>query len=86
MAFSLIILLLSELSNGAGWKMLGVFACAIAFLCALVLASDGDLTNGSTVIAYANGNFVSDFNLVTWVPIVVGLAEAWVTVRRLFRI
>ena len=86
LAFSLILLLLSEMGNKAGWKMLGFFGMAIALLCALVVSSDGDLTNGATVIASANGNFISDFNLVAWTPIVVALGEGWVTVRRVFRI
>lgn len=86
LVFSLILLLLSEFSNKAGWKMLGFFGASLAFLCALVLAVDGDLTNGSTVIASANGNFVSDFNLLSWVPIMVGGGESWVTIRRVFRI
>ena len=86
LAFSLILLLLSEMGSKAGWKMLGFFGTAIAFLCALVLATDGDLTNGANVIASANGNFISDFNLISWVPIIIGLGEAWVTIRRVFKI
>ena len=86
LAFSLILLLLSELGTRAGWKMLGLFGASIAFLCALVLVTDGDLTNGSNVIASANGNFISDFNLVSWVPTLVGLGESFVTVRKIFRI
>lgn len=86
LAFSLILLLLSELGNKAGWKLLGFFAMAVSVLCALVLSADGDLTNGATVIAAANGNFVSDFNLVAWTPILIAGGEFVVTARRIVHI
>jgi hypothetical protein len=74
----------------AGWALIGLFGVALCLLTALVLASDADLTQMSggvqSVLAAANGDWVSDFNVITWVPIVIGLTEAYITVRRAFRI
>ena len=86
LAFSLILLLFSFFGTRSGWALLGFFGAAIAMLCALVLASDASLTNNGTVIASANGNFISDFNLVTWIPTTIALGESVVTVRRVFHI
>jgi hypothetical protein len=86
LAFSLILMLFSFFGQKAGWAMLGLFGAAIAFLCALVLASDGSLTNNGLTLAAANGNFISDFNMISWVPIIVGLGESFVTIRRVFHI
>ena len=88
LVFSLILTLMSFLgSKKSGWGMMGMFGAAIAYLCALVLAVDGDLTiSGTTVLAAANGNFVSDFNMVTWIPISLALGETVVTIRRIFNI
>jgi hypothetical protein len=86
LAFSLILLLFSFMGSRAGWGLLGLFGSTIAAVCALVLTADGNFTNSGTTIAAANGNFVSDFNLITIVPISVALGEFVVTIRRIFKI
>ena len=90
LVFSLLPVVLVFMGPKAGWALIGLFGVAICFLAALVLASDADLTqlSGGTVntLAAANGNFVSDFNALTMVPISIGLTEAYIVVRRAFKI
>lgn len=70
----------------AGWALIGLFGVALCFLTALVLANDAVLTQAGKVMASANGNWLSDFNVVTWEPVVLGLTETYLVVRRAFRI
>jgi uncharacterized membrane protein len=88
--FSLIPVAFALLGNKAGWALIGFFGVAICIITALVLTSDGDLTQlaGGTkqTLAAANGNFVSDFNAITIVPIGIALTEGYVVIRRAFKI
>jgi hypothetical protein len=74
----------------AGWALIGFFGVAICFLTALVTANDASLTQVSggaiQTLAAANGDWVSDFNAITWTPIAIGLTETYIVVRRAFRI
>ncbi len=86
LAISLILTLFGFMGPRSGWGLLCLFGAAIAYLCALVISADADLTWMGTTLAAANGNFVSDFNMVAWVPIVVALGETVVGIRRVFKI
>lgn len=68
------------------WGMVGFFGIAICFLAALVLSADGDLTWLGTPIASADGNFISDFNLIAWTPVAIGLGEVYAVVLHTFRV
>lgn len=92
MVFSLILTVLGFMGSRAGWSLLIVLGASIALLTALVLASDASLTQqvgGTTstvTLAAANGNFVSDFNVLTMAPTAVAIGEMVIAVRRIFRI
>lgn len=90
LAFSLILLLFAFMGSRAGWGLLGFFGATIAAICTLVLYADGNLTittaGGIQTLAAANGNFVSDFNLIEVIPLTVCIGECVVTVRRVFHI
>lgn len=86
LAVSFILTLLSTLGSKVGWNMLAYYGSAIAVLTTLVLMNDGDLTWLGTPLASANGNFISDFNLISAVPGTVAIAEFTVGVRRTFHI
>ena len=89
--FSLLPIILMFLGpKKPGWALIGMFGVGLCFLAALVLASDANLTQisggNAVTLAAANGNFISDFNVVTWMPIIMGLTEAFITIRRAFHI
>ena len=90
LTFSLCLQLFAFLGKRAGWKFLGLFAVTIALLTALVLQNDGSLTEIEAgqiqTIAAANGNFISDFNLIVVVPLCVAFGEAFMTIRLVFHI
>ena len=74
----------------SGWAMIGLFGVAICVVATLALLNDGNLTQVSggttSTLAAANGNFVSDFNAVSWMPVGVALTEFVITIRRAFKI
>ena len=84
--FALILTLLGFMGNKAGWQVFPIFGAFISLLGALVLAADADLTSGSTVLAAANGNFISDFNALTWMAVIIGVAPLIVAARRIFHL
>lgn len=90
LGFSLVLLLLAFLGKRSGWAMLGLFAVTVSAIATLALLHDGNLTQISggaqQTLAAANGDFVSDFNAVSVLPISITIGEAWVTIRRAFKI
>jgi hypothetical protein len=84
--FSLFLVVLSFMGNKAGWQLLSILGGTASLLTALVLANDAELTSGSVVLASANGNFVSDFNAMTVLAVVIGVAPFIVAARRIFKI
>jgi hypothetical protein len=91
LVFSLLPVILVFLGpKKSGWALIGFFGIAICFLTSLVLSADADLTQisggSAQVLAASNGNFISDFNVIAWTPIAIGLTEAYIVVRRAFKI
>lgn len=90
MTFSLVLLLLAFLGKRSGWAILGLFGAIVATVLTLALLNDGNLTqvSGGTTdtLAAANGNFVSDFNAISVIPISVAIGEIVVTIRRIAKI
>lgn len=84
--FAIVLTLLGFMGKKAGWQVFPIFGGAVGLLTALVLATDASLVSGSTVLAAANGNFISDFNVLTWLAILIGLAPLMVAARRIFHI
>lgn len=75
-----------------GWALIGFFGVSVMIITVLVVGADGSITQGcgsgcTYTLASANGNFISDFNLVGYVlPIAMALAESYVVIRRAFNI
>jgi hypothetical protein len=71
------------------WSMIGFFGIAVMALAVLVLVNDADLTmlnNGINVaIASANGNFISDFNLISMGFVSALFGEVFVTLLHMFK-
>jgi len=91
LAFSLLPVILVFLGpRKAGWAFIGFFGVTICMVAALVLTTDANLTQISggvqQTIAAANGDFISDFNAITIVPIALALTESYITIRRAFGI
>lgn len=84
--FALILTLLGFMGTKAGWQVFPIFGGMISLLGALVLAVDGSLVSGSTVLAASNGNFISDFNVLSVMALLVGIAPEIVAVRRIFHL
>ena len=82
--FALLLTLFGFLGKKAGWQIFPIFGGIVSGLTALVLAVDGSLMNGTQVIAAANGDFISDFNVLTVLALIIGIAPAMVAIRRIF--
>lgn len=84
--FSLVLALFGFLGNKAGWAIFPLFGGASGSVGLLALYADGNLTSGGVTLAAANGNFVSDFNALSVIPLVITLACFIVAARRIFKI
>lgn len=84
MVFSLVPTILGLMGRKPGWAMIILFGAMIAAIGAVALYSDGNLTYNGTTIAAANGNFVSDFNAVSVIPVTIALSELVIAIRRIF--
>jgi hypothetical protein len=89
LVFSLALTVLGFMGRKPGWAFLIFMGAIIATVTALALYSDGQLTQTTSsvqVLAAANGNFVSDFNAITVVPVSIAIGELIIAVRRIFKI
>lgn len=89
LVFSLILSVLGFMGKKSGWGLLILFGGISAVITTLVLYSDGSLTGTecvSNVCAAANGNFVSDFNAISVISILVAGGELIVAIRRIVKI
>ncbi len=89
LTFSLTLTVLGFMGKKAGWAVLILFGAVIATVTALALYSDGNLTTTTSAmqtLAAANGNFVSDFNAISMVPVSIALGESIIAIRRIFKI
>lgn len=84
--FALILTLFSFMGPRAGWAIFAVFGTTLGSITALILNVDADLTSGGTTLAAANGNFISDFNGIAVLSILLAVAPVYVGVRRTFKI
>ena len=84
--FALILTLLGFLGNKAGWQLFPIFGGMVSLLTALVLVTDANLVSGTVTLAAANGNFISDFNALSVLATIIGVAPLIVATRRIFRI
>ncbi len=88
LGFSIVLFWLSLKGRKFGWKFVGFLGALLAGMTWLVLSADGNLTIGiATVtptytVAAADGNFVSDFNILTWIPGFLSAGELVVTLYR----
>ena len=88
LVFSLVFTVLGFMGRKPGWALLILFGAMIASVTALALLSDGTLTQAGATspLTSANGNFVSDFNAVSMVPILAASGELIIAIRRIFKI
>ena len=70
--------------------MLGLAGVTISAVTALVLINDASLSQttsaGIQYLASANGDFISDFNVISITAITMTFAETVMTIRRIFKI
>lgn len=79
--------MLSFKGRRAIWSMLGWFGIVVMGITTLVLLNDGSITSTwcvNSVCAAANGNFISDFNVMSVAPIALTFGECWVVILKSF--
>lgn len=84
--FAMILTLYGFMGKKAGWQIFPLFGAMVSLLTAYALFIDGDLVSGSTVLASANGSFLSDFGVLTVLATVAGASPLFVAARRIFHI
>jgi cell division protein FtsX len=83
--FVTLLALLSVWKPQRRFALFAYFGGLIGLYLALAVFSDGDLTNGATVLASANGNMVSDWTTVYLVPFFMTTASFMVALLRSFK-
>jgi hypothetical protein len=82
--FSLILVLFTFMGRRVTWSLFAFFGAIIEGYNALALLSDGNLTSGTTPLASANGNLVSDFTSISLIPIILCASAGIIAIRRAF--
>lgn len=72
--------------NNRRLAMFAYLGGLIGIYMTLAVFSDGDLTNGVTVLAAANGNAVSDWTTVYLIPFVMTTSSFVVAILRSFKL